>query len=85
MVILVAELRLSAFLEHVANVVLALQKKNNYEFICAGSSTFSRGVLPRVAAKLDVSPISDVILIHGADTFTRPTYAGNAICKVCLI
>jgi len=68
--------------ERVAEVILAAQKKFNFSHVIAGASANSRGVLPRVAAKLDVSPISEVIEIHGEDTFSRPTYAGNAIAKV---
>jgi len=83
--------------ERVAEVILAAQKKFNFSHIIAGASANSRGVLPRVAAKLDVSPISgwnslrsliryvkysEVTEIHGEDTFSRPTYAGNAIAKV---
>ena len=37
------------------------QDKFKYSHIVAGASAFSRGLLPRVAAKLDVSPISDII------------------------
>lgn len=33
----------------------------------------------KVASKLDVSPISDIIGIKAADTFVRTIYAGNAI------
>ena len=37
------------------------QDKFKFSHIVAGASAFSRGLLPRVAAKLDVSPISDII------------------------
>lgn len=69
-------------LERVSDVLLEVQKKFNYSHVVASASAFSRGVLPRVAAKLDVSPISDVTDIHDENTFTRPTYAGNANAKV---
>jgi len=68
--------------ERVSQALLAVQKKFNYSHVVAGASAFSRGVIPRVAAMFDVSPISDVIVIHSDDTFSRPTYAGNAISKV---
>uniref|UniRef100_A0A915Q808 Electron transfer flavoprotein subunit alpha n=1 Tax=Setaria digitata TaxID=48799 RepID=A0A915Q808_9BILA len=68
--------------EFVAKAVETLQKQYKFDYVVAGASVFGRDVLPRVAAQFDVSPVTDVIAIHGDDTFTRPTYAGNAICKV---
>ena len=39
-------------------------------------------ILPRVAAKLDVPQISEILKVVGPDTFERPIYAGNAIQTV---
>lgn len=63
--------------ESLTPLVLATQKQFKFSHIIAGGSRFSKSLLPRVAAKLDVSPISDVISIKGPDTFVRPIYAGN--------
>jgi len=68
--------------ERVSQVVLAVQNSQKHSHIVAGASAWSRGIIPRVAAMLDVSPVSDIIAIHGIDSFSRPTYAGNAITKV---
>lgn len=68
--------------ENVAATVLAAQEANSYSHIFATSSNFGKAFIPRVAAKLDVAPLTDIMSIEGEDTFTRPTYAGNAIAKV---
>jgi len=65
--------------ESMTPLVLDAQKKYNFTHIVAGASAMGKALLPRVAAKLDVSPVSDVIGIKSADTFIRSVYAGNAI------
>jgi electron transfer flavoprotein alpha subunit len=68
--------------ERVTPLVLAIHSSAKFDHIIAGSSAFGRNVLPRVAAKLDVSPLSDVIEVVSKDTFMRTIYAGNAYAKV---
>jgi len=58
---------------------LILSLAGNYDAILAPATTTGKNILPRVAAKLDVGQISEILKVVSPDTFERPIYAGNAI------
>ncbi len=66
--------------ENMAALVVGIAA--NYSHILAAATTSGKNYMPRIAAKLDVAQISDVIGIEAADTFVRPIYAGNALATV---
>jgi electron transfer flavoprotein alpha subunit len=66
--------------ENLAAQVLAIAA--NYSHILFPATASGKNAAPRVAAKLDVAQISDIIKVDGPDTFARPIYAGNAIATV---
>ena len=46
------------------------------------STTFGKDLMPRVAALLGVSQVSDIMTVESARRFRRPVYAGNAVLTV---
>ncbi|XP_073126579.1 electron transfer flavoprotein subunit alpha, mitochondrial isoform X2 [Henckelia pumila] len=65
-----------------AQLVRIVQQKGSYSHIIAGSGSFGKNILPRAAALLDISPITDITEIQGSHQFVRPIYAGNALSTV---
>ncbi len=61
---------------------LVLEVSSGYSHILTGHTTAGKNFLPRVAALMDVSQISDIVAVESVDTFKRPIYAGNGIATV---
>ncbi len=66
--------------ENFAPVVVKLAE--NYSHIVCSANTFGKNLMPRIAAHLDTSQVSDIIKVISPDTFLRPIYAGNAFATI---
>ena len=66
--------------EDLAPLLVAMAEP--YDYLVAASTTFSRNVMPRVAALLDTAQLSDIVEVVSPSTFKRYIYAGNALTTV---
>jgi electron transfer flavoprotein alpha subunit len=80
--VLVADDALYAHMVAETMETLILSLADKYDAILAPATTNGKNILPRIAAKLDVPQISEILKVISADTFERPIYAGNAIQTV---
>ncbi|OZA80006.1 MAG: hypothetical protein B7X77_02410 [Caulobacter sp. 39-67-4] len=72
--------RISALIRYsVLGLAAVLALAGNYDAILVPATSGGKNFAPRVAAKLDVAPISEIVEVVSADTFVRPIYAGNAL------
>jgi len=53
-----------------------------YHYVVASAGSVGKDVVPRLAARLDLMPVTDVVKILGPTSFEHPIYAGNAVQTV---
>lgn len=68
--------------EELAPLFKRVISDKSFSHFVVGATAVGKSVLPRVAALLDVQPVSEIVAVKAKDTFVRPIYAGNALATV---
>lgn len=63
-----------------AKLIHLVQQRGSYSHVIASSGSFGKNILPRVAALLDVSPITDVVEISDSNLFVRYILGSLFLC-----
>lgn len=71
---------LHSLAEDVQDLVLTIA--DDYQVILSAHSVLGKSVLPAIAARLNIAPITDVIEIQTPSTYIRPSYAGNILSQI---
>lgn len=66
--------------EVLANVVK--KECEGYSHVLFVANLVGKAAMPRLAAMLDVSPVSDIVAVKGPKTFVRGIYAGSLLATV---
>lgn len=64
---------------------LTLSLAASFDVFLSAASTYGKNIMPRIAAQLDVTQLSDVSKVIDANTFEHPVYAGNAVETVRIL
>ncbi len=65
-----------------AMAALVVPMMAGYDAVFIAATTTGKNIAPRIAAKLDVMQLSEIVEVIDPSTFVRPIYAGNAIMTV---
>lgn len=68
--------------EALTDAVVCAQSLGSYSHILFASGTSGKAAMPRTAAKLGVSALTEIAAVVSADTFKRYIYAGSVLATV---